>query len=112
VTFSPDGFARLERSEFKSELFDLTATGTVNTKTEDMVINVKGSLPEIPRGSNFLAQIFGRISIRDLYRNVADFTLLIVGQRKRIKPRRYNFEFKLTGNLEGIKSIEDFRFVK
>ena len=112
VTFSPDGFAHLERSDFKSELFDLTATGTVNTRTEDMIINVKGSLPEIPRSSNLLAQIFGRISIRDIYRNVADFTLLIVGQRKRIKPRRYNFEFKLTGNLEGIKSIEDFRFVK
>ncbi|MBZ5535302.1 MAG: AsmA family protein [Acidobacteriia bacterium] len=112
VTFSPDGSARLERSDFKSELFDLTATGTVNTKTEDMVINVKGSLPEIPHSSNFLAQIFGQISIRGIYRNVADFTLLITGQRKKIKPRRYNFEFKLTGNLEGIKSIEDFRFVK
>ncbi|MFI5174395.1 MAG: AsmA family protein [Terriglobia bacterium] len=111
VTFSPDGSARLEHSDFKSELFDLNATGTVNTSTEEMIINVKGSLPEIPRGSNFLAQIFGRISIRDLYRNVADMTLLMVGQRKRIKPRRYNFEFKLTGNLEGIKSIEDFHFV-
>ena len=53
VTFSPDGSARLERSDFKSELFDLTATGTVNTKTEDMVINVKGSLLRFPEARIF-----------------------------------------------------------
>lgn len=111
VAFRPDGTALLERSEFKSDLFDLDASGTINTKTEEILISVKGSLPEIPRGSNFLVHIFGRISIRELYRNTRDFMLLISGQRKRIKPRRHHFEFRLTGNLEGVKSIEDFRFV-
>lgn len=112
VSFLPNATARLESSEFKSDLFNLTAAGMVDTKTEDMNIAVKGSLPEIPRGSNFLAQIFGRISVRDIYRNIRDFTLLASGQRKHIKPRRYNFEFRLTGNLEGIKSIEDFHFTR
>lgn len=111
VTFSSEGAARLERSEFKSDLFNLAATGTIDAKTENIVINVKGSLPEIPRSSNLLAQVFGRISVRELYRNARDFALLITGQRKKIKPRRYNFEFKLTGKLEGVKSIEDFHFV-
>lgn len=110
VVFSPHGNARLEHSEFKSDLFDLAATGTVDSKTEDIMIVVKGSLPEIPRGSNFLAQIFGRISIKEFLRDIRDFGYVMAGQRKRIKPRRHHFEFKLTGNLEGIKSIEDFKF--
>jgi hypothetical protein len=110
ATFFPNGTARLERGDFQSNLFSLRASGPINTKTEEMNIVVKGSMPEIPHGSNFLAQAFGRISIRDLYRNVRDFALLISGQHKRIKPRQHHLEFKLTGNLEGFKSIEDFHF--
>jgi hypothetical protein len=110
VTFLPNQSAQLGPSEFKSDLFNLNASGTVNTKTEEMAINVNGSMPEISRGSNFLSQIFGRISVTEMFRNVRDFALLASGQRKRIKPRRHYFEFKLTGNVEGIKSIEDFHF--
>ncbi len=112
VDFLPQGKAHLKNGEFKSNLFNLNADGMVNTRSEDMNIVVKGSLPEIPRGSNFLAQIFGRISVKEFYRNAMDLSLLMVGQRKRIKPRRHNFEFKLTGNVEGIKSIDDFHFTR
>lgn len=112
VTFPGDGTARLDQGEFKSDLFDLNATGKIQAQSEEMQIVVNGSMPEIPRSSNLLAQVFGRISILDAFRNVRDFSLLIAGQGKRIKPRRHYFEFKLTGNLEGIKSIENFHFVR